>query len=287
MARDSFMDLYGARSSALDTVVCVGLDPKMGFMPAGLDEVREFHRFGSCIIDATKAHAATFKPNVAFYAKHGTEGQQQLKWTIDYLHRVAPDIPVLLDFKRGDIGDTNAGYVAEALEYFEADGVTIHNFLGLEAMRPFLDQERIAVFVLCRTSNKGSDEFQCLTVETPDGRSMPLFAYIAERIADAETGWNYNGNCGLVAGATYPEDVATIRSIIGSEMPLLLPGFGKQGGDVEKAVKAGLNSVGGGIIANSSSGIIFASRGEDFASAAARAAGDFKDELNRYRKEGL
>ncbi len=238
--------------------------------------------FNEAIIDATKHLVCAYKPNSAFYEALGFSGLVALKDTIDYIHNVAPEVPVILDYKRGDIGNTNAGYVAAAQA---ADAVTVHPYLGMEAMKPFLDQMDKGVIVLVRTSNPGAGEFQDLRI-TEQGdpgklydyeeREVPLYQIVARNIT---RGWNYNGNCAVVVGATYPAELAEVRKIVG-DMPILIPGIGAQGGELEASVRAGVNSHDQGMIINGSRGIIFASDGEDFAEAARSATSAMHNDIS-------
>lgn len=233
--------------------VCVGLDPVVEKLPKGINDFYEFNRK---IIDATYDLVAAYKPNSAFYEGLGSIGIEQLKKTIDYIQEKYPDIFVLLDAKRADIGNTNEGYVKFAFEYLSSDGITVQPYLGQEALEPFLKLEK-GVFVLCRTSNPGAGEFQDLSNE-----GMPLYQKVAERVSSQ---WNTNINCGLVIGATYPEELLEVRNI-DHNIPILIPGVGAQGGDIESTV----NAVKRNFLISSSRGIIFASNGTDFAEAARR-----------------
>jgi len=234
--------------------------------------------FNKAIVGETRDFACAYKPNFAFYMAHGSDGLKALYQTIACIRIVAPTVPVILDGKFGDIGNTNAGYVKLAFEYLGADAVTVSPYLGGEALQPFLDCKDKGIFVLCRTSNPGAGEFQ-------DARSRfdacyrSLFQHVAYQVAKS---WNKNGNCGLVVGATYPDELREIRELAG-DMPILIPGVGAQGGDVEKTVKAGKDSRGKGMIINSSRGIIFASKTEDFATAAGREAEKLHNLINQYR----
>ncbi|HWB38735.1 MAG TPA: orotidine-5'-phosphate decarboxylase, partial [Candidatus Saccharimonadales bacterium] len=212
-----------------------------------------------------------YKPNSAFYEAHGSEGIMQLRETCHFLREQYPEIPIVLDFKRADIGNTNSYYTDFAFNRLGVDAVTIHPYLGREAVQPFLDHADKGVIVLCRTSNDGAAEFQDLEV---DGKK--LYLRVAENV---KNNWNTNGNCLLVTGATYPEELAEIRATIGNEMWLLVPGIGAQGGDVAATVKAG----GEHQIIASSRAIIYASNGDNFAKAAATEARKTRDEINKYR----
>lgn len=253
--------------------VCVGLDSDTSKLPKtlvttsrsrGHDPQFAFNRF---IVDATKDLVCAYKPNSAFYESEGAQGLTALEDTIAYIHEVAPDVPVILDFKRGDIGNTNNGYVRFAFDICQADAVTVHPYLGVEAMKPFLDCVDKGVIVLCRTSNDGAGEFQDLFVAGQSSSprlESKLYRKVAKRVADA---WNYSGNCALVVGATYPEELSEVRAIA-PDLPILIPGIGAQGGDLEATIKAGADSRGRGMIINNSRGIIFASSDDDFAAVA-------------------
>lgn len=263
--------------------VCVGLDSDQAKLP----EVLRFsgrapsavYAFNANIIDATRDRPLAYKPNIAFYEELGADGWQTLKLTIERIKKNAPDVPIILDCKRGDIGNTNKGYVAAAFDYFGVDAVTVSPYLGKEALLPFLDRKDKGIIALCKTSNKGSGEFQDMHVSVPSGEtfagryvhtsaSVPLYQFVAHRIAKY---WNDNGNCGIVVGATYPADMAEVRKIVGPGMQILAPGIGTQGGDLEATLEAGLDEDGFGLIVNSSSAIIFASKLEDYAVAAEKA----------------
>jgi orotidine-5'-phosphate decarboxylase len=243
--------------------VCVGLDPDLDKIPERIrDRVLSIDGqlvvFCKEIINAMpKGVVLAYKLNIAFFAAYRAAGYLALEKVIAYIHLTAPEIPVILDAKRGDIGNTNEGYVREVFEWFGADAVTVSPYMGRESLSPFLDQESKGVIVLCRTSNKGSAEFQGLDVsgDSVPGGYMPLYQYVAHRVSKY---WNTNGNCALVVGATYPEELSQVRQIVGDVMPILIPGIGAQGGDVEATVKAGRDSRGQGMIINSSRSIIYA-----------------------------
>ena len=257
-----------------NSLVCVGLDTVPDKIPEGVDDILSFNM---AIIDATKDLVCAYKPNSAFYEASEQIGYQALKGTCEYIKETAPGIPIIFDYKRGDIGNTNSGYIKSAFDNLNADAVTINPYMGRESLQPYLDVEDKGIIVLCRTSNPGAGEFQDLHVE-----DKKLYQVVAEHVSQE---WNQNGNCALVAGATNPEDVAKIREIVGDDMLLLVPGIGAQGGEVEKTVRAGVNKNGRGIIVNSSRGIIYASNGPDFAEAARKATISLRDEINKYRQE--
>jgi len=257
------------------SLVCVGLDPDLGRLPSHLprnaEGVLAFHR---AIIDATHDLVCAFKPQVAYFAAEGMEGA--LAGTIDYIRERAPQVPVILDAKRGDIGSTAEQYAREAFERYGADAVTVNPYMGGDTLEPFLRHADRGVVVLCRTSNAGAGDFQDLLVE---GR--PLYEIVAERAA---TQWNTAGNCLLVVGATWPQQLARVRALVG-DMPLLVPGVGAQGGDVEALVRAGRTSRGTGLLINSSRAILYASRNADFAQAARAATADLQRLINLHRQD--
>lgn len=261
-------DKYSARVEAADSLLCVGLDSDIGKLPA----VYRKHdapqlAFNRHIIDATAEQAAAFKFNMAFYEANGADGWRQLAQSVAYLRERHPDILIISDAKRADIGNTSSAYARAIFDQLGFDAVTLNPYLGRDALQPFLDYAKKACIILCRTSNPGSSEFQNLPV---GGR--PLWQAVAEKTA-AE--WNANGNCMLVASATNPEEIRRIRAIAG-EMTLLVPGIGAQGGAIKPVIEGGLNSAGQGLIINSSRGIIFA---DD----PTRAASDLRAAINTYR----
>lgn len=242
--------------------LCVGLDPGFEKIPeaARKGSVREtFVSFNKAIVDATKDIVCAYKPNPAFYEAQGIEGWQALADTIQYIHEVAPEVPVILDAKRGDIGNTNVDYAKMAFDFFTADAITVQPYAGGDALSPFFDRKDKGIFVLVRTSNGGSGELQDIMV----GQEK-LYQVVARAAAEK---WNGNGNCGVVVGTTYPKEIGEVRAIVG-DVPILMPGVGVQGGDLEASVRAGKNSKGEGFIINVSRAVIFASQGKDFADAA-------------------
>ena len=258
--------------------VCVGLDSDWELIPQHLKKLgrREGQfRFNKEIIDSTHELVCAYKPNIAFY-EDDSEGQLALRKTVDYIHYNYPDIPVIGDIKRADIGNTNRGYVQAAFYLYQFDAATINPYLGKEALAPFLARKDKGIIVLVKTSNPGAGEFQDLPVgDTKD----PLYQVVARNVAKY---WNDNGNCAIVVGATYSRELGEVRAIVG-DMPILIPGIGAQGGEVETTVTAGKDSRGRGMIVNSSRGIIFASKGEDFAEAARNATENLREEINKYR----
>ncbi|HEY4356139.1 MAG TPA: orotidine-5'-phosphate decarboxylase [Acidobacteriaceae bacterium] len=266
---NSIVRKFNDRADAAQSLLCVGLDPDYTLLPERFrgEEFPQF-AFNKWIIDQTAEFAAAFKPNMAFYEARGTEGLAELALTVEYLHDTHPDIVTICDAKRADIGNTNRGYVELIFDRLGFDSVTLHPYLGGEALQPFLAREDKASIILCRTSNAGAREFQDLHVE---GR--PLWQAVAERVSHE---WNGAGNCMLVVGATYPDEMRTIREIA-PQIPLLVPGVGAQGGDVNAVVDAGMDADGRGLMINSSRGILFSND-------PAAAARSLRDEINTARK---
>lgn len=233
-----------------NSLLCVGLD-------------NGDFKFNKKIIEQTFDLVCTYKPNSAFYEAKGAKGIEELKKTFNYIQRKYPWIPLILDAKRADIGNTNAGYVKFVFKYLKADAITLHPYLGKEALQPFLEQKEKGCFILCKTSNPGAGEFQDMN---------NLYLAVAQNVSKS---WNTNKNCGLVVGATYPRDLAKVRKIAGN-MPILVPGIGAQGGDLKTTLKAGLTKQKSGLIINSSRGIIFAENPR-------QAALNLRNEINKYR----
>lgn len=262
--------------------VCVGLDSQYDKLPeivkknVGVTEAIE--KFNKEIIDTTHDLVCAYKPNIAFYEAEGTEGLEALIETTSYIHNKYPDIPVILDAKRADIGSTNEGYVKAIFDIVGVDAVTVQPYLGKEAVKPFLEQKDKGLIILCRTSNPGAGEYQDLIVNHSVLGKVPLYQAVAYQVVND---WNKNNNCCLVVGATYPEESAIIRKIA-PDLPFLIPGIGKQGGDVEKAIAASKDKRNEGMIINSSRGIIFASQEKDFAQAARKETEKLDSEIKKY-----
>ena len=256
-----------------DSLLCVGLDPDISRIPSHFSNLKApLFEFNKAIVDATADLVCAFKPQIAYYS--ASHAERDLELTIDYIHKSHPEIPVILDAKRGDIGSTSKMYAREAFDRYNADAITVNPYMGTDTLRPFLDQEDKGVIILCRTSNPGAKDIQDL-----DSNGKKLYQIVADK---AVKEWNYTGNVLLVVGATYPKELKEIRSIVG-DMPFLVPGIGAQGGDVESAVTNGKTGNGTGMIINSSRGIIYASNSDDFAEAARKAAVALRDEINHYR----
>ncbi len=274
------MDFQGKLGKAVaknDSLLCVGLDPDFPRLPETVKRASDpLFYFNKAIIDATAGLVCCFKPNSAFYESAGAEGISQLKQTCDYIREKYPDVPILLDYKRGDIGNTNEHYAQFAFGYLGVDAVTIHPYLGREANEAYLNYKDKGLFVLCRTSNPGAGEFQDLKVG-----DEKLYQHVARKVLKD---WNGNGNCHMVMGSPYPEELAWARTNMGEEMIFLCPGAGTQGGDLGATVKAGVNKDGAGIIVNSSREVLYASARGDFAEAALYKATNLRDEINKYRR---
>ncbi len=255
-SREMIIDKYNKRARKINSLLCVGLDADFEKIPEKFKSL-EFPQFefNKWIIEETQEYASAFKANSAFYEARGDKGISELKMTTDYLIKNYPDIFTILDAKRADIGNTNNGYVTSIFDWLGFDAVTIHPYLGKEALLPFLDRKDKECIILCRTSNPGAGEFQDLNVKhSVLNKDVPLWQIVAEKVFAS---WNKNRNCMLVVGATYPKEMKKIRSLVG-DMTFLVPGIGAQGGSVKETMKSGLNSEGLGLIINSSRGIIFA-----------------------------
>jgi len=271
--RPAFPELLAQRWRAADSLLCVGLDPDpVRFAPGLRGRERAIHEFCCAIVDATAPYACAFKPQIAYFASQRAE--EQLEAVLSHIRQRHPTVPVILDAKRGDIGSTAEQYAREAFERYRADAVTLSPFMGHDTIEPFLDYAGRGAFLLCRTSNPGGNDLQMLDVG-----GERLFERIARLAA---TRWNRNGQLGLVVGATYPQELARVRALA-PELPLLVPGIGTQGGDVEATLRAGRTAAGVGLLINSSRAILYASAGEDYADAAAQAARATRDEINRHR----
>jgi orotidine-5'-phosphate decarboxylase len=257
--------------------LAVGLDTDPARIPEAVapdgtpaERVVEFNR---ALVAATAKVAAAYKPNSAFYEALGAEGFRALAETIAAIRAEAPDAAVILDAKRADIGSTNAGYVAAAFDRLGADAITVHPYLGGEALAPFLERAEKLVFVLARTSNPGAGELQDLVAD-----GAPLYRHVARAVARE---WNGAGNCGLVVGATYPEELRAVRADIPPAMPMLIPGVGAQGGDAGAVVAANREAGSDAYLIAASRSIAYASAGENFAAAAGAAAAALDAEIRR------
>jgi orotidine-5'-phosphate decarboxylase len=297
-------------------LVCVGLDSDFDELPDCVidddDDSDATMRFNKGIVEATGDLICCYKPNSAFYEAVPVRWHADVDGTLCAIRETCPGLPIILDAKRGDIGKTNEAYAKGLLDRLGADALTINPYLGGEANIPFLERSGKGIIVLCKTSNKGGGEFQDKPVyvsyeelaeltdcdpvpkgledtwtahitnyDKKPGYLIPLYQYVALRVSRK---WNKHGNCLLVVGATYPEQLGWVRKIVGDDMYILVPGVGKQGGDVAATLENGLNSRGTGLIINSSSGIIFASKGKDFAEAARRETLKLHEQITKIRE---
>jgi len=272
-----FIDQLRAAERLHDSLLCVGLDPEPARFPgAWKNDPARIYDFCAAIVEATKDLVMAYKPQIAYFAAHRAE--DQLERLMALMRRVAPQVPVILDAKRGDIGSTAEQYAKEAFERYQADAVTLSPFMGFDSIEPYLRYADKGLILLCRTSNPGGSDLQAQTLQ-PSGDK--LFEHIARLAAGP---WNRNGQLGLVVGATFPGEIARVRELAPT-LPLLIPGVGAQGGDAEATVKAGWRPE-GPIIVNSSRAVLYAASGDDFAAAARRAAESTRRTLN-LAKQGL
>ena len=273
-----FTEQLRRRSEAVDSMLCVGLDPDVNRFPACVkDKPDALYEFCRAIADATAPYVCAFKPQIAYFASAGEE--DALIRLIDYIHAEHPDIPVILDAKRGDIGSTAKHYAREAFERFKADALTLSPYMGGDTIEPYFAYPEKGLFLLCRTSNPGGADIEELV--TKDG--LMVFEHVAKA---AQGPWNKTGELGLVAGATQPEEIRRIR-VQAPTLPLLMPGIGAQGGDVNAAVAAGLAADGWGMVINSSRAVLYAGNDEHFTDAAAAAAQKTRDAIREAKKLAL
>lgn len=271
-----FLDMLRQAERQNGSLLCVGLDPDPAKFPADYkNQSSKIYDFCAAIVDATADLALAFKPQIAYFAAHRAEAQ--LEQLVAHIRAVAPHVPVILDAKRGDIGNTAEQYALEAFERYGADAVTLSPFMGLDSVQPYLKYHDKGAFLLCRTSNPGGDDFQAQRLSSVPGEPL-LYEHIAQL---AQGPWNLNGQLGLVVGATYPAEIERVRTLAPT-LPLLIPGVGAQGGDALATVKAGWHE-NGPIIVNSSRAILYASAGTDFAQAARQEAIKTRDVLNAAR----
>ena len=256
-----------------NSLLCIGLDTDIEKIPKHLFKISKtpYLEFNKSIINATSDLVCAYKINMAFYEVFGKSGFEVLEKTINYIPK---DVIVIIDGKRNDIGNTAKMYAKSLFEVLNADAVTVNPYLGKDSVMPFLEYENKCSFILCRTSNPSAVDFQNLMVS-----KTPMYEMVARKIKE----WNKFDNCGAVVGATYPNDLKIIRGILGNEIPILIPGIGAQGGDVEKTVKYGTNKDGNMAIINSSRGIIYAAKDESFVEKAKIEAKMLRDQINRYK----
>ena len=277
----TFLDMLGAAERQNQSLLCVGLDPDPAKFPAGLKgDASKIYDFCAAIVDATADAVIAFKPQIAYFAAHRAE--DQLEKLMRHMKAVAPQVPVILDAKRGDIGSTAEQYAIEAFERYGADAVTLSPFMGWDSVQPYLKYEGKGAFLLCRTSNPGGDDLQNQHLASVEGQPR-VYEHIA-RLAQGP--WNLNGQLGLVVGATYPAEIERVRTLAPT-LPLLIPGVGAQGGDAVATIRAGYRTQAGAttgpVIVNSSRAVLYASSGADFAAAARAEALRTRDVLNAAR----
>ena len=254
-----------------DSLLCIGLDPDLDKLPASArNQANPILYFNRQIIDATADLVCAYKPNFAFFGSLGEAGWPTLKATLEH---IPASIPVILDAKVGDIGSTAEHYARMFLDDLGADALTVNPYMGRDAVEPFLQRRDKGIFLLCLTSNKGADDFEKQNLK--DG---PLYQRVARKALE----WSPAGNCGLVVGATQPEAIQGIRNLV-PDRPLLIPGVGAQGGDLEAAVSSGQDACGGGVLINASRTVLYAADNADFAAAARQVADQLRREINSYR----
>ena len=266
----TFAQRLDSACEASRSLVCVGLDPDPSMMP-----VKEVAAFNRAIVDATHDVVCAYKPNLAFYEALGLDGWNALESTVQHIRDVAPSVILLGDAKRGDIGNTATAYAKGMFQYWGFDAVTINAYCGRDGVEPFLEYSDRGVFVLCRSSNPGAVDLQDLLVSSGVDSARPLYQQVALQVGS----WNQHGNAGLVLGATYPEQIKEVRALC-PDMPFLIPGIGSQEGALEQAIRNGIAAQGRRILINSSRGIIYASRGDDFAESARKATAGLQDAIN-------
>jgi orotidine-5'-phosphate decarboxylase len=263
----NFVEKLAWASRKNRSLLCVGLDTDAALLPEGVG----VYEFNKAIIDVTADLVCAYKPNIAFYEALGNAGLDALKRTREY---IGSEIPVIIDAKRGDIGNTAAAYARSLFDHYNFDATTASPYLGFDSLEPFIKYKNRGIIILCRTSNPGAADLQSLMVKVGNAH-RPLYEVVAEKVNN----WNVNGNLGLVVGATYPEELKIIRQKY-PEIPLLIPGVGSQGGELQTTVQYGADAGRCRTIINSSRQILYASKGKDFASAARKAAKDLRDRIN-------
>jgi orotidine-5'-phosphate decarboxylase len=279
MSTVPFTEMLGRAEAENETLLCVGLDPEPGKFPGSWkDDPGRIFDFCATIVDATRDLVIAYKPQIAHFAAQRAE--EQLERLIAHIHRVAPQVPVILDAKRGDIGSTAEQYAREVFERYRADAVTLSPFMGFDSIEPYLAYDGKGAFLLCRTSNPGGADLQ--------GQTLASGAKVYEHIARlAQSEWNRGGQLALVVGATYPAEIERVRELAPT-LPLLIPGIGAQGGDAAATVRAGWRADATGrtiapIIVSSSRAVLYASRGDNFAEAARQVAQATRQMLNAAR----
>ena len=275
----SFLEKLLAVERGNQSLLCVGLDPEPERLPEELRALpveKAVVQFCRAIIEATAPYASVFKPNLAFFEVLGPSGLVALQ---EILRAIPAHIPVIADAKRGDVSNTARNYAAALFETYGFDAVTVNPYLGYDSVAPFLSYRDRGVLLLCRTSNAGGRDFQDLLVQDTEGQVRPLYEVVARRVQD----WNEAGNCGLVVGATYPQELRTIRGLC-PELPILVPGIGAQGGDLDATVPVAADARGERAMISASRSILYADSGPRYAEAAASVAQVLRDQINQARK---
>ncbi|MCG8606219.1 orotidine-5'-phosphate decarboxylase [bacterium] len=267
----NFSDRLTETCQRQNSLLCIGLDPDVHKLPASLRaEPKPLFKFCAEIVESTKHTAAAYKPNLAFFEAEGSAGWAQLE---KLLETIPSGILTIADGKRGDIGSSSEMYARSILRKLDCDAVTVNPYMGRDSVEPFLQWPEKGAFILCLTSNPGAQNFQHFN----NGRQT-----LYENVIAQVQSWNSSRNCGLVVGATHPEEARAIRSTA-RHLPFLVPGVGTQGGDLDSAVRNATSDTGGMALFNSSRGIIYKSNGADFADAAAKAAEELRDQINQIR----
>jgi orotidine-5'-phosphate decarboxylase len=276
----NFLEKLVTTSRRQNSLLCVGLDPEPNRLPVQLRTgpvTTAVIRFCRTIIEVTSPYVCAYKPNLAFFEALGPGGMQAFQ---EVLGAIPAHVPVIADAKRGDIGNTARNYAGALFDVYGCDAATVNPYLGYDSVAPFLAYREKGVLLLCRTSNPGARDFQDLLVQEENGEARPLYEVVARRVQS----WNEAGNCGLVVGATYPGELRAIRSLCPG-MPVLVPGVGTQGGDLEASVTAGVDGYGERAIIAVSRAILYASDGSDYAAAAAYEARSLRDRINEARRK--
>lgn len=270
----TFTSLLHTAWTQQNSLLTLGLDPDLTRLPASLQgSATGVYDFCTGMVDACAPYVSAFKPQFAYFAS--IKAEDQLERICAYIKQKHPQLPIIMDSKRGDIGSTARHYALEAFERYGADAITVSPYMGHDSVEPYFEWKDKGVIVLCRTSNPGGSDLQFLDVG-----GTPLYLHVAKLVAEK---WNaHTGQCALVVGATFPDEIAKVRAVVG-DLPLLVPGIGAQGGDIPATVQAGLNSQGTGMMINSSRAILYASSGTDWQDAAANVAKQTRDAINAAR----
>ena len=273
MPPSAILAKYARRVAASGSLLCVGLDCALERIPERFrGEPQPQLAFNRFIIEQTHSFVSAYKPNIAFYEARGADGLRELALTLDHLRTHHPDIVTICDAKRGDNRTTNQAYATAIFDQLGFDSVTLQPYMGRAVLEPFLARHDKGCIVLCRTSNPGDAELQELSVRCEGGEHKPLWRVVAERVRDH---WNERGNCMLVVGATVPAVLREVRALA-PDLPILAPGIGEQGGDVELATRAGVDASGGGLFLSASRSVIFSAD-------PAREACALRDAINSFR----